>query len=206
MSIFLDDHPDEQRLVGRILTRYANLEYLLAATLGEVLNDRGAAVRSLFRLRGGNVRLQVADALLRPAMDGIGLKDAYDAALGAYRCSTSIRNQYAHANWYDAGKGYGLFFTDLQKAAETATGSLVYSMRHVDVPLLKQQDEYLDYAGDWLHHLSHEYKLRAGRSTSHEWPAPKIREKPPLHNPREEHPLPRTMTDDQPPQAEQMSE
>lgn len=190
MSIFLRHYPEEQRIVGRILTVYGDLEYQLAACLGEAINDKSAAVRSLFRLRGGNVRLQVADALLRPAMDSIGLKDSYDSTLGAYRYSTSLRNQYAHCHWFDGGKA-GLFYTDLQKAATTAVGELFYSMRHVDRDLLQKQSEYLDYARDWLSYLCAEFEVRAGRSTAHDWNAPKIMEQPPLHNPREEHPLPK---------------
>lgn len=199
MSYGLYDHPEEQRLVGTILTSYGDLEYMLATCLGAVLNDRAAAIRSLFRLRGGNVRIQVADALLRPRMDAIGLKDAYDATLGALRYSTKIRNQYAHCHWYDGGEGFGIFFTDLQNAADTAIGSLSYAMRHVDLALLRLQDDYLQYAIAWLSFLAKEFEMRAGRSTSHDREAPKITDQPPLHNPIAEHPLPGRVKDTPPP-------
>jgi hypothetical protein len=186
MSIFLENHPDEQRLVGQILTKYGDLEYVLACCLGQVLNNKGAAVRSLFRLRGGNVRIQVADAIMRPFMDSIGLKDHYDSALGALRYSTSIRNQYAHCHWYDCGDA-GLFFTDMQKAAATVIGELSYSMRHTDKSLLELQSEYLSYNYTWLWYLTEEYEVRAGRSATHDWPIQKIKDQPPLHNPPAEH-------------------
>jgi hypothetical protein len=127
------------------------------------------------------------------------LKDQYDATLGAFRYSTSIRNQYAHCHWYN-GKAAGLFYTDLQKAAATAIGPLSYSMRHIDKPLLEKQCGYLDYTRDWLWYVAAEYELRVGRSTAHDWKAPQIVEQPPLHNPPDEHPVPRTRPDDQPPQ------
>jgi hypothetical protein len=206
MTMALNGYPEEQRLVGKILTGYGDLEYLLAECMGKTIDDRQAAIRSLFRLRGGNVRLQVADAIIRPRMDAIGLKDSYDAALGGFRYSTKIRNQYAHCHWLDTGKQHGLFFTDLQTAAETAIGSLTYSMRHIDAALLKKQDCYLEYTFDWFSHLGAEYEKRAGRLASHDRKAPQIIGQPPLHNPREEHPLPRHLLGDQQPQEEQAQE
>jgi hypothetical protein len=206
MSLSFENYPDEQRIVGKILTHYGDLEYLLATCLGQVLNDRAAAIRSLFRLRGGNVRLQVASAIMRPAMDAIGLKDSYDATLGAFGYSTKIRNQYAHCHWHD-GEDSGLFYTDLYKAACTSIGPLSYSVRHVDKALLESQADYLDYTRFWLWYLVSEYAFRAGRSSTNKWPAPKIIVQPPLHNPREEHPLPKNLkADDNQPQQPPLAE
>jgi hypothetical protein len=206
MSMFLFEHPEEQRVVGSILTRYGDLEYQWSQCLGKVLKDQEAAVRSLFRLRGGNVRIQVADAILRPAMDTNGLKDCYDAALGAIRYSTTIRNQYAHCHWFHSGEENSLYFTDLQKAATTSTGSLLYGMRHVDIPLLELQKAYLEYCSDWLWYLQHEYPVRTGQLANHIYKAPKIIGQPPLHNPIGEHPLPKRVIDDLPPQEEHPQE
>lgn len=200
MSMFLREHPEEQRTVGYILTRYGDAEYQWAACAGEAINDKEVGIRSLFRLRGGSVRIQVGDAIMRPAMDKIGLKDAYDASLGAFRYSTQIRNQYAHCHWFNSGEKNGLYFSDLQKAATTSVGPLYYTLRHVDMKLLQAQSRYLDYTTDWLFFLVKEYLKKVGRSPIHDELAPKIIEQPPLHNPIEEHPLPKRFLNDQQPQ------
>ncbi len=179
--------PAETAILGRILAGFGEIEYATARCVGGILNDEAAATRALFRLTGGDVRLQVADAILRPSLESAGLKDEYEAALGALRCSKTIRNQYAHAHWLPTAGG--LYFTDLSKAAKTATGELIFAMRHIDVPLLHQQENYMEYARDWMMFLHAEHERRAGRSASHNRKAPKIIDKPPLHNPVEEHPL-----------------
>ena len=197
----LYNFPEEQRLIGKILTTYGDMEYYLANCVGEVIGDRSSAVRTLFRLRGGNLRVQVADAICRPRFDAVGLKDRYDAALGAIRYSTKIRNQYAHCHFWN-GKEAGLYFTDLEKAAATTTGSLTYSMRHIDLPLLARQNDYVEYAVQWLMYLAEEYQVRVGKRTTHEMKVPQIIEQPPLHNPPEEHPLPTRAPKNPPPPEE----
>src|SRR5204862_6898035 len=109
------------------------------------------------------------------------------------RGCTSIRNQYAHAHWTGfqiLAPPRGLFFADLDSAADKSPGEAVISMKHEDAPLLKMQEEYMHYASEWLWYLSNENQLRTGRLTSHPYEAPKVKQQPPLHNPLEEHPLP----------------
>ena len=60
--------------------------------------------------------------------------------------------------------------------------------KNVDETLLDSQETYMNYASMWLWYLADEYQLRAGKLTSHARKAPKIIEKPPLHNPAETHP------------------
>ncbi len=206
MALFLRNRPEEQKVVGQILTSFGDVEYQLSCCVGSVLNNPGAGTRALFRLTGGNVRLQVADAICRDAFEAINLKNEYEAALGAVRGSATIRNQYAHCHFWD-GKEHGLYFTDLRDAASTAIGDLFFKMRHIDLPLLVKQVEYVQYAFHWLMFLHQEYEVRALRLSSQTFAAPKIIHKPPLHNPAEEHPLPKREKDDElplksPPAAE----
>lgn len=198
MSLMLWQRPEEQREIGKILTSYGDIEYQLSQCVGAVTDDDNTAVRCLFRLRGGNLRIQIADALIRPAYKAVGLKDQYETALGAARYSTKIRNQYAHCHFISFEKA-GLYFTDLEKAASTSEGDLRYSAQHIDLPLLKLQSAYVIYSFDWFYHLQGEYRLRAGKISIHNAEAPKIIDKPPLHNPIEEHPLPRPMTEGETP-------
>jgi hypothetical protein len=198
MTVFsaFDDFPVEAALVGRILAEYGELEFELCVLLTSVFNDLDTGVRTLYRAKGENIRIQVADAILRPALTGVGLKNEYEAALGALRWCKTIRNQYAHAHWHGVRPvgGDGLFFADLDSTAEKSEGESVMEMMHVDAPLLKLQEAYMHYASKWLWYLDYEYRLRVGRLASHTYVAPKIIEKPPLHNPPGEHPLPRPAT------------
>jgi hypothetical protein len=119
MPMMLNKFPDEARIIGRILTGYSELEYQLSMCAGLAIDNRVVAFRCLFQLRGENVRLVAADALMRSAYETIGLKDEYEACLSALRVSKSIRNQYAHAHWIGFDPE-GLFFTDMEKTAKSA--------------------------------------------------------------------------------------
>lgn len=192
----------ESAIIGRILTGFGDVEYQLARCTGLAIGNFRAAFRALFRLTGGDVRLQVADALMRPAYEKIGLKNEYEAMLGAFRHLKTIRNQYAHAHFMQTEKD-GLFFTDMQQPAKTSAGLLRHPMRHLDVPLLEKQEYFAIYVSDWLWFLDYEYCLRDGQIPSHDWKAPKIIDLPLLHNLPEEHPFPTMFSDNEsPPTAE----
>jgi hypothetical protein len=59
--------PDEAVRIGRIVAAFSELEFILALCLGEVLNDRDTALRTIFQLASGRARIDALDALLRPA-------------------------------------------------------------------------------------------------------------------------------------------
>lgn len=182
-----DDFPEEGVLIGRILIAYGELDFELCICLGAALRSLEAAVRTLYRLRGEDSRLQVADALMREHFHSVDLKNEYEAMLGAIRWSKSLRNQYAHCHWIAYGDG--LFFTDLDKVAKTAIGQILHQFWNVDVPLLKRQEEFLDYTSAWLTYLRQELEKRTGQSASNFWTTPPITEPPPLYNPPETHPF-----------------
>ena len=134
-------------------------------------------------------RIDISDAIIQGPLRKQGLQDEYAAALGrALRCSTKIRNQYAHSHWaYSSG---GLFFTDMDKTAKTSSSELMLVFYHVDIALLTLQETYMNYAMQWLLYLSYEYRKRVGELASHDWQAPKINTQSRLsYNPREESPL-----------------
>jgi hypothetical protein len=184
---------DEAALVGRILAEYGELEFELGMLLGTVFNNPDVGIRTIFRTRGAS-RIQVADAILRPALTAVKLKNEYEASLGALRHSKTLRNQYAHAHWTGWRKlgSAGLFFADLDDAANKSEGEALIQFKHVDIALLTRQEKYMNYASEWLWYLESEYRVRVGRLPSHAYVAPKVIEKPPLHNPLEEHPIPPT--------------
>jgi hypothetical protein len=187
--------PDEAARIGRIVAAFGELEFILAECLGEVLSDRDTALRTIFRLASSRARIDTLDALLRPAYEKIGRKSEYVDMLGAVRHCQRIRNQYAHSHYGDQLR-FGLFLTNLQDAAEKPE-SFEHQWRHVDVPLLDQQEHYFLYTLMCLQFLSGEYRFRSGRTgVPHGSPWPTRREPPPLHNPPSQH-VPPWLTEDQ---------
>ena len=87
------DFPEEAALIGRIVAEYGELEFELAMLLGNVFHNHNVGIRAVFRAKGENTRIQVADSFLRPALATANLESEYEAALGALRWSKTIRNQ-----------------------------------------------------------------------------------------------------------------
>lgn len=172
--------PEEAKIIGRILLGFTELEYLICCCVGVTLQDANSALRALYRLYGADSRLQVASALLRPPYETVGLKSEYEAAIGAARFSKSIRNQYAHSNWFSDIE-HGLTFIDLGHSAKTNIGEISHVRMKIDVPILTLQEKYLNYASEWFYFLWREYEVRAGKKSNHDFPAPKIIDQPPLH-------------------------
>lgn len=196
--------PEEGKILGRILLGFGEIEYLISCCVGCTLQHRDMAVRTLYRLRGADSRLQVAEGLLRPPYEAIGLKSEFEHAIGAVRNSKSIRNQFAHANWLD--KDGKLTFIDLEHSAKTNIGDVTHKTLYLDLPLLRQHEAYLNYAAEWFYFLWVDYDFRAGKKPNHNFPAPKIIEPPPLHRIQEaQAPLP-PKTGDVPPLEEQAQE
>jgi hypothetical protein len=178
----LDEYPREAALVGRILAEYGEIEFELSQLVGKVLKDQHQGIRVIFRSRGEETRINVADALLRPEFMRLGIKDAYEAMLGAIRHCKKIRNQYAHAHW-TAGFGgpEGLSFADLEESVESKIGSTFVTTYPVDATLLEKQEKYLKYASHWLYHLMDRHDFLTGKSPGPGVEAPKMIEKPSLH-------------------------
>jgi hypothetical protein len=191
--------PDKLMIhLGRILAGFGDIEYTIVQAVGVAIEDDGAACRALYRMMGSDVRLQVADALMRPTFMRIGLSDEYNEGLGAFRFSKKIRNQYAHAHWYPSPT-HGLFFVDFEKPAKTTLGTVMLSPRPVDAELLVEQWTYLNYAWKQWQYLRYELQKRMGGLSSHTWIVQKIIPKPPLHSPLEKYPLPPELIDDESP-------
>jgi hypothetical protein len=132
--------PKEAAIIGRLIAGYGELEFEFTQCAGRALGDQETAARALYRLRGEDSRMQVADALMRPSYAKHGLGDAYNTALGSMRFCKSIRNQYAHCHWLPTKAG--LFFTDFEKPSKTAEGDLMLTFNHVDELLLVRQAPY----------------------------------------------------------------
>src|SRR5207249_9342099 len=71
----------------------------LYTCLMNVLRDSDSAMRVVFRTRGEERRILIADALMREKFNAIGLVNPYSEAISDMGWCRQIRNQYAHCHW-----------------------------------------------------------------------------------------------------------
>jgi hypothetical protein len=174
------DFPDEQEAIGKMLISYGELEFAILGCIGAILNsDMAQALRILFRVRGEGARIEVADAILRPAFTKVGLGGKWGNALGAARACKNIRNQYAHCHW-QIYQGQ-LRFMDLDTEAQSPEGEVSVKFWPIDGPLLARQLEYFEYALQLLYYLHAEYQVKIGIEASHDLEEPKSITQPPRY-------------------------
>lgn len=186
------DFPQHQRLVGRLLIAYGELEFAMMGCLVSALDiSPAAATRILFRVRGEKARIEVADAIARPPFIKIDLGDQWGCAIGAARKCVKYRNQYAHCHWQLIDRV--LRFIDLDAEAESPPidDDLTVDYIPLKLDLLQRQNDYFEYALDWFYYLRLEYLKRAGRLTSHDLVVPKSIPAPPRYDqPKKASPSP----------------
>lgn len=68
MLIEFDDYPHEREIIGQMLIAYGEIEFALLRCLCAFLDDDAhTSARIIFRVRGEGARIDVCDAILRPA-------------------------------------------------------------------------------------------------------------------------------------------
>ncbi|MDQ0396418.1 hypothetical protein [Labrys monachus] len=146
--------PIEAALIGYMLAAFGELEYSIAENASIAIGARERVLKAIYRLRTTSSRIDAADALMAPAYDEIGLRDEYRDVLRMSKHCLKIRNQFAHCSWQDevTSRGEGLFFSDLQAAADAETG-FELSWRQVDKSLLLLQRNFFNQTSDWLTYL-----------------------------------------------------
>jgi hypothetical protein len=183
----LHRHPDEAARIGRIVAAFGEIEFLLGLCLGEALSNRDAGLRGMFRLLTDRGRIDMADALARPAYEKIGATSHFDETIMNIKYCRRIRNQYAHCHYGDEWNGFGLYLTNLTDAAK-GHDSFEYLWRHVDAPLLELQEAYFLHTIRGLRYLEWEYQFKTGKILSgHGLPWPTTLAPPPKHNPPSQH-------------------
>lgn len=182
-----DLHSRQGALVGKLISSFGELEFLLAVCVGHAIGHPTRALRAMFRIKTTTARIEAADALARDTFDALGIATEYAETIGAIRCCLKIRNQYAHCHWAadPMKKRTGLFFANLERTAER-THEWEYDFRHVSLSLLKEQEAYFDYTQQWLYYLEREL-VRQEKLGIPVFPKPKVRPQPKLHNPPSQH-------------------
>lgn len=205
LPVFLQlfkEFPKEAEIIGRLLAGYGELEFVMTSCLTNVLGSNSeVAFKTMYRARGEERRILVADAIMREPYSEIGLADAYCDAISSMQHCRVIRNQYAHCSWH-RGENTGLLcFVDLEKATKKHR-DLKVTKCPVSVELLHQQDDYFAYSNALFVFLFLEFRHRAGKESSPGIARPPKRPAPPLHNGEIEYWSPPSATDSPPPAQE----
>lgn len=176
----------EKAIIGDLLMAYGDIEFVVVRLLSAYFANESVAPRVLFRVKGEGPRLDVADAIMRPALEPLGLRDQWIHAISAARHCKNIRNQFAHCHWWhnENDRPGELFFMNLDQEATSKDGVLEITFRPIDLSLLQKQRYYFQYALTWLYHVDGQYRKKKGEdgSTTLDIEAPKSIPAPPLHN------------------------
>jgi hypothetical protein len=168
-----DKFPAEREAIGKMVVAYGEIEFALLTCLCAVLNDQemDTSARILFRVRGEAARIEVADAIIRPAFIKIGLGGKWTNAYGAARICKNIRNQYAHCHWLPRGEV--MTFMNLDEDSRQAEGEIKITTRAIGAELVRSQQQYFEYCLDLLWFLESKYRKAVGLEATHDIPEPK---------------------------------
>lgn len=176
-----DKFPLEAILIGRLVVGYGEIEWVVHECLSAVLGDVNTSVRVMYRAKGEEVRLEVADALMRHKFDQLSLTGPYTEAMADAHWCRRIRNQYAHSH-YDGLSDMHLCFVSFDQTAKIPAGETFVSRKPISLSLLQEQEAYFGYVQGCFFYLQTEYQVRAGLLTNHKRKLPKKVARPLLHN------------------------
>lgn len=167
--------PEEAAIIGRLLAGYGELEFELAQLVGVVMGDMKRAMRVIYRVKTEGNRLDVADAIIFPALPNEDIRGKYANAFGAMVHCKSIRNGYAHSHW--SRNDHNLGCTNLEDFARRTDSDLVH-VKYVPLAFLQMQEEYFVFVGECWDYLTSEVRLRSHGGPEHKLKFPKILPQP----------------------------
>jgi hypothetical protein len=171
-------YPAEGKIVGELVVGYGELEFALARCLGATLESNESAFKALYRARGEEHRILVADALMRDAFAKTTHLNAYCEAIGDIGFCKTVRNQYAHCHWFAGDQG--LRFVELENGAKKNT-TMTVTYKPVTLALLEEQQLYFQFVNLCLLFLCHEMRINRGATDANPISLPKKLNRPALH-------------------------
>lgn len=176
----------EADIIGRLLVCYTDLELALALCVAVVgSNTFDEVIKAMYGMRGEKARIDEAEKRGGPHYQINNLGNEFSDAISAIRNCRTIRNQYAHAIWWDDWTDvFG--FANLEEVA-TINSQLNdfkgLTRNRIDVLTLEQQENYFQYTDILMLWLNHEAQVARGRTVpnTHSKPAPMA--PPPLCKP-----------------------
>ena len=155
---------DEAATIGRLLTRYTDLEIDLLHCVQVATGDFDTTFKAMYRVRGETKRIATAETLGLPAYAALGLDAEFKAALDAVRFCLSIRNQYAHHNFWDDNTdqwAMGDLETIAKQPGPFKDLSEVHPY-HLTNTLLLEQEAYFRETDDALTWVNYEGRFKRG--------------------------------------------
>jgi hypothetical protein len=177
-----DHFPEEGRLIGRMLVGYGEIEYALTMCATAILSDFNVVVKVLFRARGEESRIEIADALMRHQFEAAGLFHPYAEAIADAHHCRKIRNQFAHT-YFDGLDPNCLHFVSFEETGKQKTTDTTVHRKPVQLNLLIKQEAYFGYVQWCLFFLEKEYRKQVGQIANHDLSLPKKLPRPPLYTP-----------------------
>jgi hypothetical protein len=155
------DATEEGNLVGRLLAGYSELEVEMLGCAIEVTHDTDASVRALYGTRGEFNRIKTMRKLTEAAFVKAGFGRTYAATMDDMDWCRTIRNEYAHCQWYYTPQE-GLCFVHLEDLARGSAkiDSLMNAKLPVDAKLLSQQEAFFKYVQKCFWYLGEQYRRR----------------------------------------------
>lgn len=175
-------YPEEGRIIGELVSGYGELEFSLAHCVSQIVDNADVTFKVLFRVRGEEQRINVADGLARPLIGAGDFRDHFERTVAALRHCLKIRNQYAHSQWGDDNRG--LWFVALEELAkENAPYDLgALTQKVIARDLLHAQEMYFVYVMQSLDYLNYEWRFRSGRLKTQPHRKPEEVQRPPVHS------------------------
>ena len=175
----LEGFPEHAELIGDMLLGYGELESIMVSLVALATStDENTAVRILYRMRGAQNRLDVADAILRPYYIKLGLIGPYGQWIGAMRRCKLLRNQYAHCAFLD--RHNALYIADFDTAAQSTDGTANLHFARLGLDLVREQQDYFWYTEQITYYLLRETRHRKDRRRKNPDKLPKSRPVPKL--------------------------
>lgn len=116
MPTAFDHFKYEGNIIGRLVVEYGELEWALCSLCGHVIQDFDVSIKALYRSRGEQQRIDLADALIRNKIHS-EIRQVYEKTVSHMRECLKIRNRYAHSNWVHAASNR-LCYVDIEALAK----------------------------------------------------------------------------------------
>ena len=148
-----------------------------------VRDEFDTVLKRMFGIRGETRRINVAEKLGRQPYHQVHLGAEFDAAIEAMRHCLTIRNHFAHCNWWNDNSGK-LAFANLEEMGieeQIFTGLDALTTFHVDEPLLLSQEAYFLYTSQLFVWMNYEGRVRNTKLASNPVQRPQQVTRPALH-------------------------
>lgn len=165
MPMPFDHFKQEGDLIGRMILEYGELEWMLCLLASHVLGDLDTPVKALYRSRGELQRMDVADALIRPRITDVRMRQTYEETFAHMGVCRTLRNQYAHTNWLNAGSDKLCYIAieDVARSNEPIEMDQM-TLYHLDLSTVKDQARFFNEVMQNMTYLNMEVQYVMGHS------------------------------------------